>query len=74
MEKIAKTLKNIRPDVDFAQSKSFGADGLLDSLDVIHLVAELEKDFGITIDGADMLPENFDNIESIQMMIDRLKK
>lgn len=38
---------------------------MLDSFDVINLVNELDSTFGISIDGVDVLPENFSSLESI---------
>ena len=46
-------------------------DNLLDSLDVVCLVAELEKEFNITISGIDIIPSHFSSIENI---INFLKK
>jgi acyl carrier protein len=68
---IDEVLKKVRPDVDFCSSVNFVEDGLLDSLDIISLIALIEANFGINVDGADLLPEYFANIESIQRLIDK---
>ena len=47
MSKLLAILEKIRPENDFTESKDFIADGLLDSFDVVTLVAELEEYFGI---------------------------
>jgi acyl carrier protein len=39
--------------------------GILDSLSLLQLVVFLEERFGITIGDADLLPANFDSIDSI---------
>ena len=41
MKTTAQILKDVRPDADYAASSNFIADGLLDSLDIITLVAAL---------------------------------
>lgn len=69
MNKIVKILKDIRPEFDFASSNNYIEDGMLDSFDVISLVAELEEAFGIVIDGLDIVPENFSSIEHIEAMV-----
>ena len=46
-------------------------DDLLDSLDVVCLVTELEKEFNITISGIDIIPSHYSSIENI---INFLKK
>ena len=68
-EKILTTLLSIRPEADFKASRDFGGDGLLDSFDVVTLVAALDKAYGISIDGADIVPENFTNLEAIVALL-----
>lgn len=65
MEKILELLKEIRPEFDFKNSTDFIEDGYLDSFDIAALVEMIENAFGIVIDGLDVLPENFQNIDSI---------
>ena len=48
-ESIPEILKEIRPEFDFTSSKDFIADGMLDSFDVMTLVAALDKNFNISI-------------------------
>ncbi len=65
MEKILELLKEIRPEFDFENSIDFIEDGYLDSFDIAALIEMIENAFGIIIDGLDVLPENFQNIDSI---------
>lgn len=44
---------------------------MLDSFDVVSLVSDLDSTFGISIDGVDIVPENFSSVDSI---INLLKK
>ena len=69
MEKILELLKEIRPEFDFENSTDFIEDGYLDSFDIAALVEIIENAFGIVIDGLDILPENFQNIDSIIKVI-----
>lgn len=62
-------LKTVRPELDFSQSKDFIGDGLLDSFDVVALVAALDKHFGISIPGVDIVPENLKNLEAIEVLL-----
>ena len=68
-DKIVEILNNTRPEFDFAEEQNFIDSGLLDSFDLVTLVADLESTFQISIDGADILPENFQSIESIETLI-----
>jgi len=65
MEKIGKILEGIRPEFVFTSESDLIADGILDSFDLITLVSELDKEFGISIDGVDILPGNFRSIPAI---------
>jgi len=69
MDTILEILNNVRPDADFASSENFIEDGFLDSFDVVTLVTELDEKFGISIDGMDIVPENFKNIDSIRELL-----
>lgn len=64
-EKVLEILSNIRPEFDFSDNVNFIEEGMLDSFDVVTLVADLDSTFGISIDGVDIVPENFSSIESI---------
>lgn len=68
-DKILEILKNIRPEYDFETSTNFIDEGLLDSFDVVTLVADLENVYSIIIDGMDIVPENFTNVQSIILTI-----
>lgn len=69
MKKIMDILQDVRPDFDFSESDNFIEDGVLDSFDIVALVSELENGFDITIDGLDIVPENFIDMERIGQLI-----
>ena len=70
MEQILAMLQEIRPEFDFSESADFIADGLLDSLDVVTLVAALERTHRISIPGVRIVPENFRNLDAIRQLVD----
>ena len=69
MSDLITILKTIRPEADFSQSKNFIEDGLLDSFDVVTLVATLDKNYGISIPGTDIVPENFQDLQTIEALL-----
>ncbi len=71
MKSLPELLKEIRPEFDFTTSNDFMADGMLDSFDMVTLVASLDKTYGISIQGTDIIPENFQNIETIKALLRR---
>ena len=68
-ERINKILKEIRPEFEFSEIDNFFDNGMLDSFDMMILVPEIEKEFGIKIDGTDIVFENFCNFEAIEKLI-----
>lgn len=71
MSKVPAILSRIRPEFDFAQSEDFFEDGMLDSFDLMTLVSELDKEYGISIDGTDIVPDNFSNVGAIEALLAR---
>lgn len=65
MDIIYDILNNLRPEFDFKSCSDFIAEGYLDSFDIVSLVAELEDRFDCIIDALDIVPENFNSVESI---------
>ena len=68
-ERILKILSGLRPEFDFTMDVYFIDEGILDSFDVINLVTALDSEFGISIDGTDVLPENFSSVNAIVMLL-----
>ena len=62
-------INELRPEIDFSKSDNFIEDGYLDSFDLVALVGELEQRYNITIDGLDIIPENFTNMDTIVELI-----
>jgi len=69
MKSLSEILKEIRPEFDFTASNDFMADGMLDSFDMVTLVATLDKTYGISIQGTDIVPENFKNLQAIEALL-----
>ncbi|NOS72883.1 MAG: acyl carrier protein [Verrucomicrobia bacterium] len=69
MKSIAEILKEIRPEFDFTTSQDFISDGMLDSFDIVTLVSSLDKNFSVSIPGTEILPENFQNIQTIEALL-----
>lgn len=70
--KIINILNSIRPEFDFSEPiDNFVEAGMLDSFDVVTLVTTLDEEFGISIDGVDILPENFSSVPSILSILSK---
>jgi len=71
MKELLKILEGIHPEYDFMESDDFLSDSILDSFDIVNLVSELEEKFKITIDGEDVIPENFKNVKNLEAFVQR---
>lgn len=72
MEKILEILKGIRSDVDFENETALIDNGILDSFDIVSVVAELCDEFDITITADQLEPENFNSVEAIANLVNSL--
>jgi D-alanine--poly(phosphoribitol) ligase subunit 2 len=73
-EKLLGILVDVRPDVNFEESTHLIDDGELESLDIVALVGELNDEFDIEITVEDLLPENFNSVDAILALIQRLQE
>lgn len=65
MNKLLAVLAEVNEDVDFAHETALVDDGLIDSFDIIALIAALDEAYGIHIETADVEPENFNSAQAI---------
>ena len=72
MEKLLGILNGLHSDVDFENETLLVDNGVLDSFDIISLVTELNDTYGINISVVDLVPENFNSVQAIAALIDRL--
>jgi len=68
-QQIINILQEIRPEFNFTLDINFIEEGMLDSFDVVSLVTTLDEKYGISIDGMDIIPENFATIDSIKNLL-----
>ena len=73
-EKVLAILTDLWPDIDFEESDGLITEGLLESFDLIQLIAVLEEEFGIEIGNRNVTTENFDSLEKITALVERLQK
>lgn len=71
-EQIIEILEDIQPDYETCQTLI--DDHILTSLDVLSLVAELEDEFDVTIPTVEIIPSNFNSVDAIAAMVDRLQE
>lgn len=71
MEKLLELLKRVKPGVDWLACTDLVDAGVLDSLDIVAILAEIESAYGVEIDPDDIDPDNFQSAQSIYAMVQR---
>lgn len=74
MEELLELLKNYKPEVDFESNEHLIDEELLDSFDIISIVAAIDNEFCVQITAADVIPENFNSVKALYALIQRLEE
>jgi acyl carrier protein len=69
VQKLLNILENIRPDVDFASERALIDDNILSSFDIINIVTDINPEFSVSINVADLTPENFNSADAMMALI-----
>lgn len=70
MEQLLEILSEICPGVDFETQTALIDDGILESLDIVTIVAEIMDKFDVELNVDDLLPENFNSAQAMMALID----
>ena len=73
-EQIIEILEDIQPEADYETCQTLIDDHILTSLDVLSLVAELEDEFDVTIPTVEIIPSNFNSVDAMAAMVERLQE
>ena len=73
MSELLQILQDMHPDVDFETHQSLIDDKVIDSFDVITLVAEINDRMDIAIPAEELVPENFNSYAALQALLNRLE-
>lgn len=73
MDKLMRILSELSSDIDFETEDTLIDGGLLDSFDIVTLVAEIDDAFGIEIPAEALIPENFNSAKAIFALIQQLQ-
>lgn len=74
MEELMEILSNLHPDIDFETEERLVDDKILDSFDIVSLIAEINEAYDIAITAKDILPENFNSAKSLYALIQKLEE
>ena len=73
MEALLEILNDLHPEVDFETCDTLIDDEILDSFDIVSLIAEISNEFDVTISSKDIIPDNFNSAQALWALIERLE-
>lgn len=74
MEELMEILNDLHPDVDFETEERLVDDKILDSFDIVSLIAEINEAYDIAVTAKDILPENFNSAKALYALIQKLEE
>ncbi len=72
MDELIEILKELKPGIEFTKDTKLFEDKIFDSLGMISLISEISNEFDIEISPVDIVPENFETVETLYNLIERL--
>ena len=73
MEELLEVLQDVKDDADFENCTTLIDDGVLDSFDLLQIIAALNDTYDISIPASEIVPANFNSARAILELIERLK-
>ena len=73
MDTLLEILQELHDDIDFGTHETLIDDKVIDSFDIITLIAEVDDRIGVTIPPEELVPENFNSYKAISKLIERLE-
>jgi acyl carrier protein len=72
IDKLLSILSDLHPDVDFNSHGALVGEGVLDSFDIVTIVADVDEAYGVSIPAEELAPENFNSAQALFALIQRL--
>ena len=72
-ETVLNILNDIKPTINLEQVKDIIDGGYLDSLELMSLITALMETFGFELDVEWITPDNFNSVDAITALVERLK-
>ena len=73
MEQLLEILRDLHPEVDFETCDTLIDDKILDSFDIVSIIAEIEDQFDVVISAEKIVPENFNSAQALYALIQELE-
>ena len=74
LEKLTELLKGLHPEADIENEDGLIDNGILNSFDIVTIIAEVDDMFDVKIPASEIVPENFNSAEALWKMVERLSE
>lgn len=74
MDELLELLQDVRDDIDFKTCKTLIDDGILASFDILQIISAINETFDVEIPATSIIAKNFNSIEAMYEMIERLQE
>ena len=72
MEALLDILNELHPEVDFETEEGLIDNKILDSFDIVTIVAEIDNEYDVQIPAVELTPENFNSAKALYALVERL--
>lgn len=73
MEALLNILSELHPDVDFSAEEHLVDNQILDSFDIVTIVAEIDAEYDVQIPAEELIPENFNSAAALYALVEKLQ-
>lgn len=74
MDRLLEILSELHPEIDFETYEGLIDNKILDSFDIVSIIAEIGEEFDVTISAEKIIPENFNSAKAIYKLIQELEE
>ena len=72
MEALLNILKDLHPEVDFDTEIKLVDNQILDSFDIVTIVAEIDAEYDVQIPAEELVPVNFNSAAALYALVEKL--
>ena len=71
-EVLLEVLNELHPDVDFETEDELVERKIIDSFDIVTIIARIDEEFDVAIPADKIVPENFNSMEALARLVSEL--
>ena len=72
MEALLNILSELHPEVDFETATDLIDGKILDSFDIVTIVAEIDAEYDVQIPAEELIPETFNSAAALYALVEKL--